>query len=57
MTFVDVILPRNEAAMTIRNVGQRAEPIMLQLENPIGMIECGRRTGGNGEADGREIPA
>src|SRR5579864_6509864 len=37
--FVDDLLAADQSAGTVFNVGQRPKAVMLQLENPIQMIE------------------
>src|SRR5260370_781644 len=53
--FVDVILPRDQLTAPISDVSDSAKTIMLQLENPIRMIEWSGDTRGNGKVDGWEM--
>jgi hypothetical protein len=48
--FVDVTSAGDELALLAPNVRERAEPVVLQLEDPVGVIE------GLGDADQRHGP-
>jgi len=53
-TFVNIILSRDQLEAAV-DQGKSTKAVVLQLENPIGVIEWSGCTRGNGEPDGREL--